>query len=82
MPSAAIDVPALLDEENYRKRVSASLAGEPELAEVVRAILDLNLYKPREIATALGISVTEVQNRKKRLRRRFTELNLVQGKMS
>jgi DNA-directed RNA polymerase specialized sigma24 family protein len=82
MPSAAIDVPALLDEENYRKRVWASLGGEPELAEVVRAILDLNLYKPREIAAALGISVTEVQNRKKRLRRRFIESNLVQGKIS
>ncbi len=81
LPSAAIDVPAMVDEENYRKRMWASLAGEPELAEVVRAILDLNLRKPREIAAALGISATEVQNRKKRLRRRFIELRLVQGKM-
>lgn len=81
LPTAAIDVPAMLDEENYRKRVWSSLAGEPELAGIVRAILDLNLYKPREIAAALGISVTEVQNRKKRLRRRFIELNLVQGKL-
>jgi DNA-directed RNA polymerase specialized sigma24 family protein len=81
LPSAAIDVPAMVDEENYRKRMWASLAAEPELAEVVRAILDLNLRKPREIAAALGISVAEVQNRKKRLRRRFIELRLVQGKM-
>src|SRR6267378_7354122 len=81
LPGTTIDVPALLDEENYRKRVWASLAGEPELAEVVRVILDLNLHKPREIAAALGISATEVQNRKKRLRRRFIESNLVQGKM-
>jgi DNA-directed RNA polymerase specialized sigma24 family protein len=80
LPSAAIDVPAMVDEENYRKRMWASLAGEPELAGVVRAILDLNLRKPREIAAALGISVTEVQNRKKRLRRRFIELRLAQGK--
>jgi DNA-directed RNA polymerase specialized sigma24 family protein len=58
MPSAAIDVAALLDEENYRKRVWASLAGEPELTEVVTAIMDLNLYTPREIAAALGISAT------------------------
>ena len=78
LPSAAVDVPAMLDEENYRERVWDSLAGEPELAKVVRAILDLNLYKPREIAAALGISVTEVHNRKKRLRRRFMEFNLVQ----
>jgi DNA-directed RNA polymerase specialized sigma24 family protein len=81
LPSAAIDVPAMLDEENYRNRVWASLVGEPELAKVVRAILDLNLYRPREIAAALGISVTEVQNRKKRLRRRFMEFNLVQRKI-
>jgi DNA-directed RNA polymerase specialized sigma24 family protein len=81
MPSSTIDVPALLDEKNFRNRVWASLDGEPELAEVVRAILDLNLYKPRDIAIALGITATEVQNRKKRLRRRFIELNLVQGEM-
>ena len=81
LPGTTIDVPALLDEENYRKRLWASLAREPELAEVVRVILDLNLHKPREIAAALGISATEVQNRKKRLRRRFIESNLVQGKM-
>jgi DNA-directed RNA polymerase specialized sigma24 family protein len=81
LPSAAVDVPAMLDEENYRKRVWASLAEEPELAKVVRAILDLNLYRPREIAAALGISVTEVQNRKKKLRRRFMEFNLVQRKI-
>jgi DNA-directed RNA polymerase specialized sigma24 family protein len=64
MPSGAIDVTALLDEENYRKRVSASLAGEPEMAEVVRAVLDLNLYKPREIAVALVVrthAVAEVR---------------------
>lgn len=81
LPTAAIDVAALLDEERYRKRLWASLAGEPELAEVVKAILDLNLTRPREIAAALGVSVPEVQNRKKRLRRRFIEFNLVQGKM-
>jgi len=81
LPSAPFDVPAMLDEENYRKRIWVSLAGEPELAKVVRAILDLNLYRPREIAAALGISVTEVQNRKKRLRRRFMEFNLVQRKI-
>ena len=80
MPSAAIDVAAMLDEENYRKRVWASLAGEPELTEVVTAIMDLNLYRPREIAAALGISVTEVQNRKKRLRRRFIESIWCNGK--
>lgn len=82
LPSAVIDVSALVDEENYRKRVWACLAGEAELIEMVKVILDLNLHKPRDIATALGISAVEVQNRKKRLRRRFIESNLFQGKMS
>lgn len=79
MPSDDHDFSAALDEDDYRKRVWASLSGEPELVEVVRVILDLNLYRPREIAGALGISATEVQNRKKRLRRRFIESNLAAG---
>jgi len=57
--------------------VWASLAGDPDLEEMVRVILDLNLEKPRDIAAALGITTTEVQNRKKRLRRRFVEHHLV-----
>lgn len=78
-PSELADILAVLDEREYRRRVRASLVGEPELAEVVRVVLDLNLYKPRDIAEALGISAAEVQNRKKRLRRRFIECNLVKG---
>ncbi len=55
-------------------------AGEPELAEVVRAVLELNLYKPREIAAELGITAAEVQNRKKRLQRQLIDHNLVERK--
>jgi DNA-directed RNA polymerase specialized sigma24 family protein len=79
LPSNATHVFAVLDEEEYRKRVLASLAAEPELTEMVGVILDLNVYRPREIAAALGISATEVQNRKKRLRRRFIDCNLAKG---
>jgi len=78
-PSDAADIMAVLDEKEYRGRVRAAVTREPELAAVVRVVLDLNLYKPREIAAALGISAAEVQNRKKRLRRRFIECNLVRG---
>jgi DNA-directed RNA polymerase specialized sigma24 family protein len=77
LPADASDVSILLEDEDYCRRVWASLAGEPDLEEVVRAILDLNLHKPRDIAAALGITTTEVQNRKKRLRRRFIEHHLV-----
>ena len=55
----------------------ASLAGDRDLEEMVSAVLDLNLHKPRDIAAALGITTSEVQNRKKRLRRRFVEHHLV-----
>jgi DNA-directed RNA polymerase specialized sigma24 family protein len=79
LPSNTTHFFAVLDEEEYRKRVLASLDGEPELTEMIRVILDLNVYRPREIATALGISATEVQNRKKRLRRRFIECHLAKG---
>jgi len=79
LPSNLPHFVALLHEEEYRKRLSAALAGEPELMEIVGVILDQNLYKPREIAAALGITATEVQNRKKRLRRRFIECNLAKA---
>jgi len=52
LPSSEADILQRLDEETYLKRVWASLAGEPELTEVVRIILDHNLHKPREIARA------------------------------
>jgi len=77
LPANASDVSIILEEEEYCRRVWASLAGDPDLEEMVRVILDLNLEKPRDIAAALGITTTEVQNRKKRLRRRFVEHHLV-----
>jgi hypothetical protein len=63
-----------------RKRIREAFADEPELADVVKAVLDLDLSKPQEIAETLGISTDEVQNRKKRLRRRLVEYGLVTGR--
>ena len=77
LPIRAADIETLLTEDNYQQGLLAAFAEEPELAEIVTAILDLNLSKPREIAEALGISVTEYQNRKKRLRRRLIEYRAV-----
>jgi len=76
--NGATDLSTLLDEQRYRKRLTAALAEEPELTDVVRAVVEANLHKPREIAAALGISVGEVQNRKKKVRRRLIEYNLVE----
>jgi len=77
LPGSAIDFAASIDEERYGERARTAFAGEPELAEVVRAVLELNLYKPREIAAELGITAAEVQNRKKRLQRQLIDHNLV-----
>ena len=78
MPTPGVDLNVVLDEDRYRERLLAAFADEPELAEVVKTVLDFNLSKPREIAEALGISVGEYQNRKKRLRRRLIEYNIVE----
>ena len=78
LPTLGIDIDIALAEERYRERLLTAFVEDPELAEVVRAVLDFNLSKPREIAEALGISVTEYQNRKKRLRRRLIEYNAVE----
>jgi len=79
LPGRSDEIAALLDEDRYRKRVQAAFRDEPQLGEVVRVILDLDLLKPREIAATLGISTEEYHNRKKRLRRRLVEYSLVTG---
>ena len=78
LPAGAAGIDTVLAEESYRERLLTAFAEEPELAEVVRAVLDFDLAKPREIAAALGISVAEYQNRKKRLRRRLIEYHAVE----
>ncbi len=80
LPGTPIDFAGSIDEERYGERARTAFAGEPELAEVVRAVLELNLYKPREIAAELGITAAEVQNRKKRLQRQLIDHNLVERK--
>ena len=73
LPTTSQSQDTILAEESYRERLLEVFVEEPELAEVVRAVLDFGLVKPREIAASLGISVLEFQNRKKRLRRRLLE---------
>jgi RNA polymerase sigma factor (sigma-70 family) len=71
------DQASVLDEVAYRDRVRAAFASEPALKEVVEAVLDLDLYKPDEIADAIGTNAADIQNRKKKLRRRLREKGLV-----
>lgn len=59
------------------RRVEASFQavdGEPELCEVLQAILDRCPPRPRYLARELNLSVREVDNRLKRLRRRASKL--------
>lgn len=65
------DQVSVLDETEYRDRVRSAFDDEPELREVVEAVLDLDLSKPEEIADAIGTSALDIQNRKKKLRRRL-----------
>jgi DNA-directed RNA polymerase specialized sigma24 family protein len=78
MPIRGVDIDQLLSEDCYRNRMLEAFAGEPELAEVVRAIFDSDRAKPKEIAEDIGISVPEFQNIKKRLRRRHVEYGAIE----
>jgi DNA-directed RNA polymerase specialized sigma24 family protein len=66
-----------LDEKSYQRRVLRSLEDEPELKEICEAVFFLDAEKPSDIADALGIAVSEVHNRRKKLRRRLVEYHLV-----
>jgi len=68
---------SVLDEADYRDRVRSAFDDEPALKEVVEAVLDLDLYKPEEIADAIGTDAADIQNRKKKLRRRLPATGLV-----
>ncbi len=74
---SAPDPVSIIDEDNYRDRVRSAFDDDSALKEVVEAVLDLDLYKPEEIADAVGTNAADIQNRKKRLRRRLREKGLV-----
>lgn len=68
---------SIVDEDEYRAHVRAVVDNEPPLKDLVEAVLDLELYRPEDIADALGTSAVDVQNRKKKLRRRLCQSGLV-----
>src|SRR5260221_2515920 len=77
LPGSAIDFAASIDEERYGQRARTAFAGDPELADVVRDVLQLNLHERRALAADLVIRAAAVQNRKKRLQRQLIDHNLV-----
>lgn len=74
---AVLDPMSVLDEGDYRDRIRSAFDDEPALMEVVEAVLDLDLYKPEEIADVVGTNAADIQNRKKKLRRRLRQKGLV-----
>lgn len=61
---------------HVEEKVSAAFQavdGEPELEEVLEAMLD-GYVKPRNLAEKLGVPVTDIYNRMKRLRRRASAI--------
>lgn len=61
-------------EKEQKEQIRGLLGNEDDLREVVDAVVELDCYKPSQIAEVLELSVEEVQNRKKRLRRRLASL--------
>jgi RNA polymerase sigma factor (sigma-70 family) len=75
--SLAADPYSVIDEDEFRARIRAMVDDEPQLKDLVEAVLDLELYRPEDIADALGTSAADIQNRKKKLRRRLRQSGLV-----
>lgn len=67
------DPVAIVAEQECKEKVLALVQGEKDLEEMAYAILELNATNPRDIAELLKTHTTDIQNRKKRLRRRLAE---------
>ena len=73
LPNPGPSVDDLFDEQEYKDRVRAALSAEPDLVDLADTAFELNIDKRQEQADVLGISTQELDNRKKRLRRRLVE---------
>ncbi len=60
-------------EARFKKQMLNLVRGEKDLEDYVVAVLEMNITKPHEIAELLQTSTSDIQNRKKRLRRRLAE---------
>jgi hypothetical protein len=71
LPHPGHSVDDLFNEQEYKDRVRAALSAEPDLVDLADTVFELNIDKRQEQADVLGISTQELDNRKKRLRRRL-----------
>jgi hypothetical protein len=73
LPHPGPSVDTLFDEQEYKDRVRAALSAEPDLVDLADTAFELNIEKRQEQADVLGIGPEELDNRKKKLRRRLIE---------
>jgi DNA-directed RNA polymerase specialized sigma24 family protein len=71
---------AWIDEQQYQAQLKKALSEEPELLELAELVLDLGVEKPQEMAEFLNINIQELHNRRRKLRRRLIEYQLVIAK--
>lgn len=77
VPKAADPKEIVAQREYVEQRMSDlynAMDGDPELEDVLLAMLDGCEAKPQSLATTLGVSVTTINNRLKRIRRRARQL--------
>jgi len=67
------DLHSYVADREYKEKVYDLLEGERDLEEMAYAVLELDAIKPQDIAGLLKTDATDIQNRKKRMRRRLAE---------
>jgi DNA-directed RNA polymerase specialized sigma24 family protein len=72
-PARGKTAEAIVSEREFREGILELVQDDPDLQDVVVAVVDLDLQKREEIADALGITADEVTNRKKVLQRRLAK---------
>ncbi len=60
-------------ENEIKRQVFALAGGDRELEEFAYAVLEVGAVKPQDVAELLKADTTDIQNRKKRWRRRLAE---------
>lgn len=57
----------------YRRYVMEQVGDDPKLRDQVTAVLEFGCFKPADVADLLSTTVDDVENRRRRLRRRLNQ---------
>jgi hypothetical protein len=75
-PDHSLAADRLFDDQEYKARILGAVGEEPELKELAEMAFELQIAKRKDQADFLGISPQELDNRKKKLRRRLIEYGI------